>query len=579
MKLPLFFLLFFLSVPHPWAANLIVELNKDLPSDISRNIQGYLGDLPNNDAERSLFVFNAKKKVSKALQAFGYYRPDITINLIDNESNVPWRLNVQVTLNQATIIETSSIIISGAGQFDEVFTDFLKQEYFKQGEILNHGKYEQLKVSLTSLGLKHGYFDAKFIDTRIAIHQSYHSAKIFLHYDSGKQFRLGEVNFNNIELNPELLTQLTPFKVGEPYHVKHLRQLQNQLEQTQYFSNIVINPKNNESVDGVIPIDVNIEKAKSHRFDFGVGYATDTELRLSAGWETPLVNRYGHKQSTKITYSQINPVGEFHYSIPLSHPLDDLLQFEVRLEDDVYGDLKSKYWSTRLSRVKNNQGFISEYYLRYLKEDWQRDSIDYQIEYFLPGLAWSKVTRGGDPINPTKGFSQYYNIEFSHNSLGAETNLFRLHAKWKYITTVDEKHRFVTRAEIGALEPDSAGFEKLAPSLRFFAGGDQSIRGFAYQSIGTTINSTESTDILTIGGTRLAVASIEYQYQFAEKWRSAVFLDGGSAYKKNALKAVYSVGPGIHYLSPIGAIRFELGYSLSKDNPSWRFHFNLGTEL
>lgn len=70
------------------------------------------------------------------------------------------------------------------------------------------------------MGLKHGYFDGKFIDARIAIHQSYDQANIYLHYDSGKQFRLADVNFSAIAIDNELLKQLIPFRYEQPYHVK-----------------------------------------------------------------------------------------------------------------------------------------------------------------------------------------------------------------------------------------------------------------------------------------------------------------------------------------------------------------------
>lgn len=567
------------------ASNLVVELNKELPKNISHNIYSYLGDTPNNSPERLLFIANARKNITKAIQALGYYRATINIDTFGEGDNTEWLLKIDVILNQPTLVESSEIVISGDAQYDEAFKDLIKHHDFKQGDILNHGKYEQLKVLLAALGSKHGYFNATFIDTRIAIHQSYHSAKIYINYHSGQQFRLGQVNFSEFEINNELLTQLIPFNYGQPYHVKHLRQLQNNLEQTQYFNNIVIDPKNKQGVDGIIPIDVNIEKTQNHRFNFGVGYATDTKLRLSAEWKTPLVNRYGHKQETKITYSEINPVGKFKYSIPLSHPLNDVLQLEISLKDDTYGDISSKYWSGLIGRIQNNESFISEYYLRYLQEDWQLNNQDKKAKYYLPGMTWSKVTRSGDPINPSSGFSQYYNVEFSHEKIGTDASFIRFYAKWRYINSFKDKHRFVARAEIGFLESNNTDFEGIAPSLRFFTGGDQSIRGFAYQSIGSVIPNTEYIDgddekaVLIVGGSRLSVGSIEYQYQFDEKWRTAIFMDVGSAYRKDKFKAVYSVGPGLHYMSPIGAIRLYLGYSLSKDNPSWRLHFNLGTEL
>ena len=72
---------------------------------------------------------------------------------------------------------------------------------------------------------------------------------------------------------------------------------------------------------------------------------------------------------------------------------------------------------------------------------------------------------------------------------------------------------------------------------------------------------------------------VEYQYYFSDKWRMSLFSDGGSVANKGEFEPVYSLGSGIHYLSPIGAIKFELAHGVDADESQWRLHFNLGAEL
>ncbi len=161
-------------------------------------------------------------------------------------------------------------------------------------------------------------------------------------------------------------------------------------------------------------------------------------------------------------------------------------------------------------------------------------------------------------------------------------SFLRVNARWTYINLFAPKHRFVAKAEVGALYSKTADESNLAPSLRFYAGGDQSIRGFSYQSIGSAVPYVTSegvSEIATVGGTRLATTSVEYQYYFQEKWRLALFADAGDAAAEGKFKTHYSLGTGIHYLSPVGAIRFNFAYNLSEDDPSWRIHFTLGAEL
>jgi len=121
-------------------------------------------------------------------------------------------------------------------------------------------------------------------------------------------------------------------------------------------------------------------------------------------------------------------------------------------------------------------------------------------------------------------------------------------------------------------------------SHRFFAGGDQSIRGFDYQSQGPTItvNSDTQTKELVVGGRYLAVGSLEYQYYFAPAWRAALFTDGGNAFdfrESENFDLLYSVGTGVHWISPIGPVRLDVAYGLSESDPEVKFHITIGAEL
>jgi translocation and assembly module TamA len=209
--------------------------------------------------------------------------------------------------------------------------------------------------------------------------------------------------------------------------------------------------------------------------------------------------------------------------------------------------------------------------------DWSKQD---EVKCSIPGILWSRTIRGGSALDPSSGFRQIYNIEGAHLKAGSDNSFFRVHGRWNYITTLKPKHRLVTRAELGAIYIDRDA--ELAPSLRFYAGGDQSIRGFDYQSIGSTVPSSsdpENPELIVVGGTRLMVASIEYQYYLTNKWRVAFFSDGGSVANKGEFNPVYSFGSGIHYLTPVGAVKFDYAFGFDGDKKTNRIHISLGAEL
>jgi translocation and assembly module TamA len=268
------------------------------------------------------------------------------------------------------------------------------------------------------------------------------------------------------------------------------------------------------------------------------------------------------------------------------------MQWQLQVENDKYSDLETKFYSAQLARLVNKNNWQRQVYIRLHKEAWRYDygastaNIAWSndtADYLIPGASWSKTTRRGNPIDPSQGFRQTYNVEGAHLDAGSDDSFFRLDAKWKYIHTLTTNQRLVTRAELGAIYVDRDA--DLAPSLLFYAGGDDSIRGFPYQSIGKKVKSlseqqnNEQNDNLVVGGTRLVIASIEYQYYLSDKWRMSLFSDGGSVANKGEFEPVYSLGSGLHYLSPIGAIKFELAHGVDEDNSQWRLHFNLGAEL
>ena len=591
------FILLFVISPFTLSGTLVVQLSDKLPRDIAQNINAYLGSLPSESDKRAAFVFTAKKKIVNALNALGYYRAVVT-NVVDKDLDKDiWTLSINVVLNQPTLINKLQIIVNGDAQEDNDFSTFIDNIPIVSGDILHHGKYEQVKSDLISLGLERGYFNINFTKSNIAIQKDLKIADIILHLDSGSRSQFGEITFNQLNINEDILTPLTPFKKGDFYRQDLLQKFQNELDETQYFSNIVVWPNTEKMVNNNLPIDISLDKAKQHELNLGLGYSTDTKENFSLGWKTPVVNRYGHRQETKLSYSKVNPTGYFIYSIPLSHPNNDVLQLKTVLEENGFADLTSKFLSFQIGRVYLKEDMLRQPYLRHLKEEWSTDGVNDDATYFIPGFTWSDKKWKGPVLDPSKGFRQYYNVEGSYEKFNSKTSFLRFNAGWKYISLLASKHRLVARAEVGYTIVKGNVGGQLSPSLRFYAGGDQSIRGFAYQSVGPKVSltpeplsanafSTEektshdsTAEKIVIGGTNMLVGSVEYQYYFSNEWRGALFTDAGSVNDTNKLDFVYSVGTGIHYISPIGPIRFALGYPLNDDNPSWRIHFSIGTEL
>ena len=347
--------------------------------------------------------------------------------------------------------------------------------------------------------------------------------------------------------------------------------------------------------DKKVPVIVTLNADKLNSAEVGLGFGTDTGPRLRGQYRRAIVNKRGHSFDANLEVSQIRQSLDGRYNIPYHHPLNDYISlvggYEREERDDVGQDVNLMIESAvaGVDRIiKNPRGSWQHTFgLRYrLDRITQKGIVDIteipdaflvnnndQQQSLLFGYEASR-TSSDKRVNPSKGFKQTYKIEMGAESLMSDANMAILNAGWRFIYSVGENdnHQFVGRGDIGYILTED--FIKVPYNLRYFTGGDQTIRGFDYKSLAA------EEDGFKVGGQALAVGSLEYNYQFKEGWRGAVFSDFGNAYDKDfKTDTAYSAGLGVRWASPIGPIRLDVATGLSDENHPIRIHFFIGSQL
>ena len=545
-----------------------------------KNVLAYLGAAPESDENRRNFVVSARDKVESALQALGYYQPEIEIDL--QRTAPKWRLSIVVNAGEPVRVRDISIQILGAAANDDNFTRLTSDTGFSSGDVLHHGRFESFRENVLSLGQRRGYLRGEIVESRIEVQVEAGTADVMLWYESGPRLRFGEIIVDNTLIDSDLFDSMLTFQPGDYFDQVRLQELQSRLQRTNYFSSVIVLPQRKRSLGDRVPIMVNLQRAKRHSFDVGVGYSTDTEERMSLTWRTPRINRHGHSQQTRLEYSPINPSGRFTYSIPISDPLTDVVQLWARVEENEFGDIDSRQNELGIKRETKDRNWIYGYSLRELNESWDIAGYSASNDYLLFGGSVSRRTHRGSIVDPEWGFSQLYTVEAAADQVGSDLDLLRFTAALRYVMTPVPRNRLVTRLDLGRVKIANGDRRDLAPSLAFFAGGSQSIRGYAYQSLGdelTVVEPNGETKTLVVGGDRLVIGSLEYQYYFTATWRGALFVDAGDAFDRGEFDAKVGAGFGVHYVTPVGAVRVELANSVSEDDPSWRLVFAIGAEF
>jgi translocation and assembly module TamA len=189
----------------------------------------------------------------------------------------------------------------------------------------------------------------------------------------------------------------------------------------------------------------------------------------------------------------------------------------------------------------------------------------------MPGVSYS-LLRSDNRLDPNRGYRLQFDLRGAVDGLLSDANVLHGNVMLKGLTTVFDNHRLLGRVQFGGTETN--GFSAVPPSLRFFAGGDQSVRGYDYQSLSPENNRGDK-----IGGRYLFTASAEYQYSLTDKWRLATFIDQGNSFNSLEFPTLKTgVGFGVRWVSPVGPLRLDLAHALDDDG-GVRLHFSMGPEL
>ncbi len=569
----------FLANTAVWAEGLTYRI-EGASAAVRENLRAYLGPSPRSDDEARRFQVTAPLKAAQALEALGYYDHSIGIDYQEESS----RLILRVEEGEPLTYTQVSVEVLGDGVDDPVLQEFLSEWTPALGDPVHHGRYESLKAGLQQAARARGYFDASFLQREIQVDVREDRAELTLRYDTGVRYRFGPINHDSQVLRGELMDSLKPYILGEPYQQRTLLELRQRLLRLGYFSSVVVVPDLPARKEGVVPVRVDLDLAPRHSYELGVGYSTDTRQRLSMVWRSPRLNSRGHSQQTSLRWSPVNPELRTIYSIPLDDPANDVLQLVARFEDNEYGDLDSRQASLGIQREWTGDGGVRSLSLRGLGEEWGAFDEDFSARFLLAGASLSNRYRRGDAVDPSAGLSQFYSLELAGKDFGSDEDVLRFQASVAGVRRFSQDWRMVARGELGFVWSSSTRPDELPPSLSFFAGGDNSIRGYGYQSIGREVSRQvldidEAPSTLTVGGNRLVTGSLEVQRYFGERWRGALFVDAGDAFLDDDFDLNVGVGFGIHYLSPIGALRLEIADPVSSDEDDWRIHINIGAEF
>lgn len=527
------------------------------------------GDHALSPARVRLLHRRAAEEIIDALRPLGYYRATVD-GAIEREAR-QWQARYRITPGAPLPIGQIDLRLTGAAEQDEEMLRLQHELPLKSGATLRHDQYEAAKKQIERLAAERGYFAARFIRHQVLVDLDRYQADIQLWFDSGPRHHLGPVQFSDSVLSPELLRRYLRQAPGTPYRQSALLRLQEQLVDSGYFSQVEVVAHPEQARNDEVPVEVKLFDRKPQRYQIGAGYGTDTGARMRGSYEYQPINPQGHRFDSEAVLSQLNQKVDARYLVPLTRPDRDQFITHVGWENDQpRNDSESTAFKVGVG-VQQGLG------------QWRRlTSLDYQSERFrigneeglsqllMPTLGLSRI-QTDHPVHVTRGNSLQLSVRGSIEGALSDATFVQASFKGKRIDPLGEG-RLLTRLELGSSWVDD--FDQLPPSVRFFAGGDQSVRGYDYKALGPQDASGK-----VVGGKHLLVGSVEYEHPFNDTWRGALFIDAGNAFDRFEQPLYRSAGFGLRWKLPVGWIRIDLAHPHPFAEGGWQLHFTMGPDL
>jgi translocation and assembly module TamA len=524
-----------------------------------------------SSAQLTRLVAVGETEARNTLEAWGYYDGKIA-SRTETGGDAGFHVFFDVTPGEPVRVVTRDIAVSGLAVEDTAVATALEAFRPKIGERFDHAQYETSKTAIETALSDHGFLGAKLVTHRVEVKTSDHSARIDLLWEGGPRYQFGTTTFSGGQFSPEFLERYLAWKPGDEYSSAKVLDMQRRLVGADYFGTVTVQPHIEKAQELAVPITVELTPAKRDIYSAAFYASTDRGAGVELGAQRRWLNDRGHKGRADLDIAQRLQAIELSYRIPLPGAKQRVLGFAGTYRDETTESSVSQTQKLLANVSRKWGGYTFIYGLQFLSGDFEIGSeTGYSSLTFLEGALTR--SRSDQPAFARRGYSYTLSARATPVEALTDTRFASLNLETKWLHAFGEHTRLIVRAEAGKMDVED--FDQLPPELRFFAGGDRSIRGFGYEEIGSR---NAAGDV--IGGDNLLEGTVEMERYWRKGFGGALFVDAGDAWLADDFTLHVGVGAGVRWKSPVGVLRLDLAYPIeSIDSNSWQIHFNIGPDF
>ena len=589
-----------LSAPPARAAGVNVEV-RGVPDTLRANVLAYLSferykkgavDLNPDMVER--LHNRVEREVQDALRPFGYYEPQVSSTVTDLGKN-EWRVVIDIKPGRPVLVTAIEVKVTGPGETDPLFRRIVEHLPLKEGERLNQAAYEAIKSDLQRTAATYGYFDAKLTRNELLVDPPKYTASIALELETGERYRFGATTITQNVVKESLVRRYLRYHEGDLFDLTEVLRTQFALDDAQYFSNLEVQPGKPDPATHRVAVDIHADPNRRHRYSFGAGYATDTGVRATLGFEDHRINSSGQSFNLTMQFAQITRYAvRSSYIFPVGDPALEHFAINASIEQQTLADVTAYTQSFGPSFTSVKGGWQTVWKLNAVhttSEDLNGSTTD---RLLVPELDLASVPKDylGEPLFQYPFVAE---IRGSHSALGSDSDFIQAHMELENTFRLGGPWHLLLREEVGASAV--SGFSSLPTIYRFFAGGDNSVRGFYFnelsptepvcvtgpngQFLRTADGSCQSVaGYIKVGGKDLITGTVEFVRELPRNLGVATFVDYGNAFDSwRGTHLFYSAGVGIRFRTPVLTLGVDVAQPLNSPGAGPRLHINFSPKL
>ncbi|MDS4014515.1 MAG: BamA/TamA family outer membrane protein [Candidatus Accumulibacter sp.] len=528
------------------------------PEEVRALLTSFLERPELGDAtEEAAFARRAQREAASLLATEGYFSPRVELRRDGGE------LVLLVDPGERSLI--GEVHIELLGELSEARrTSLIAGWRLKPTQAFRQSEWDEAKHALLSDLLAVEHAGARLRETRAEVDPAARRVDLYVVAEAGPRYRFGELKISGLQRYPATLVARfnDSVKLGENYREDRLLALQNALQSTPYFSSASVTLERADDAadappvasDAVLtaPVLVRLRERSPYQVSLGGGYSTNTGLRMEATYRNSDVFSRAWELQSGLRVEQLRQTAYADLFFPPDERRrrDGLgTSFE---ESDIAG-LAIRRFAVGAMRVQQ-RGSVE-----------QRLSVNWQEEKRLPDgapesasraltalLAWT-WRRAIDPLDPAEGVSLQVQLGGGSRRLLSDQDFLRTYLRYSQGIPLSARDALLLRGEVGAtLAPSRVGIPQ---DFLFRAGGSNSVRGYAYQSLGVREGTA------TVGGRYLLTMSLEYLHWLSANWGAALFFDAGDAFdERRARQLAAGYGVGARWRSPAGPLGIDLAW-------------------